>query len=221
MKVYGFRYSPYVRKVETVLRLLGRSYESVEVPYSDRAELVAVTGGYVQVPALVDDDGEVVVDSRRICRHLLAGPAGAQLVPPADAGPIWAYSDWCDGILEDVLFRLAAPGIRLTLPRPADRALYTFIKERKFGAGCVEAWEGERAELLQRGRDLLAPSAETLRHRPFLFGERPTLADAALEGEFWMLAAADPLLPVEMGQSFVGWRERLGSPVASPAGNAL
>jgi glutathione S-transferase len=216
MKVYGFRYSPYVRKVETVLRLLGRPYEFVEVPYSDRAELVAVTGGYVQVPVLVDGDGTVVVDSRRICQHLLRGAVGARLVPAAQGGPIWAYADWCDGMLEDVLFRLAAPGIRLTFPRPADQALYTFIKERKFGPGCIEAWKRDRAELVPRGRELLEASAETLKRRPFLFGDEPTLADAALEGEFWMLAAADPLLPQEMGSVFVDWRERLDAHLTRP-----
>ncbi len=33
MKLYRFRYSPYARKVQMLLDLLGRSYELIEAPY--------------------------------------------------------------------------------------------------------------------------------------------------------------------------------------------
>src|SRR5574340_696065 len=133
MKLYRFAYSCYARKVQLVLDLLRLDCEIIEVPYGDRSELVSVTGGYVQVPVLVDDGGTVTVDSRAICERLLTGAAAAALIPPPWEGPIWAYADWCDGPLEDVLFRLAAPGVRRRFPRPAARALFTFIKERKYG----------------------------------------------------------------------------------------
>lgn len=71
MKLYRFSYSPYARKVEMLLALLGRSYERVEVSYSDRSELARVTGGYIYVPVWVSD-GQVTVESRRICERLLA-----------------------------------------------------------------------------------------------------------------------------------------------------
>src|SRR5262245_18855127 len=131
MKLYRFPYSCYARKVQMVLDLLGAPYDVVDVPYSDRSELAVITGGYIQVPVLVDDAGRATVDSRSICKQLLDGSRGVELVPPPWDGPIWAYSDWCDGPLEDVCFRLAAPGLVKLFERPADRALYTFIKERK------------------------------------------------------------------------------------------
>src|SRR5450755_853676 len=111
-KIFRFDYSPYAYKVQCALDLLGRSYQIVEVPYNDRSDLLAVTGGSLSIPVFVDDDGKIIEDSRRICAHLAAGPGGELLVPPRLAGPIWAYADFCDGALEDVLFRLAAPGIR-------------------------------------------------------------------------------------------------------------
>src|SRR3954463_9258362 len=97
MKLYRFPYSPYARKVQMLLDLLRRPYVTVDVDYSDRTPLATVTGGYIYVPVLVDDGGGVVCDSRRICEHLLVGAAGATFVPPPLDGPIWAYSDWCDG----------------------------------------------------------------------------------------------------------------------------
>ena len=56
MKLYRFRYSPYARKVQLLLDLLGKRYELIEVPYANRSELAALTGGYIHVPVLVTDD---------------------------------------------------------------------------------------------------------------------------------------------------------------------
>jgi glutathione S-transferase len=194
MKLYRLRYSPYARKVQMLLDLLGKPYELIEVAYGDRNELAQLTGGYIYVPVLVDDDGRVLTESRVICAHLLQGEAGARLVPSPWQGPIWAYADFSDGPLEDVLFRIASPAVRDQWPTPFERALYVLVKERKFGAGCVDAWERDRDALIARGRELLAPSLQTLSARPFLFGDRPTLADAALYGQCAMLEAGDPRL---------------------------
>lgn len=194
MKLYRFRYSPYSRKVQMLLDLLGERYELCEVPYSDRTELASLTGGYIYVPVLVDNAGRVLVESRDICERLLAKPGAERLVPAPLEGPIWAYADFCDGPLEDVLFRIASPAVRDAWPSPSDRALYVLIKERKFGAGCVDAWERDRDALVARAQHLLAPTLSTLSRRPFLFGDAPTLADAALYGNCQMLIEADPAL---------------------------
>jgi glutathione S-transferase len=215
MKLYRLPYSPYARKVQILLDLLGRRYTLVEAPYSDRTELATLTGGYVYVPVLVDDDGAVICDSRRICEHLLAGPAGAALVPPPLDGPVWAYSDWCDGQLEDVLFRIASPLIRDQWKSASDRALYVLIKERKFGPGCVEAWEREREALTARAQTLLAPTMRTLAAQPFVFGAQPTLADAALYGELAMLSAGDPTLPGRLHAALPAWIRRVDEVAAA------
>jgi glutathione S-transferase len=213
MKLYGFHYSPYVRKVQAVLDLLGRSYESVEVPYDDRSELARVSGG-VSVPALVGDDGNVVVDSRAICEYLLVGDAAARLVPSPWEGPVWAYADFADGPLEDVLFRIASPALRDRWTKPHERAMFVFIKERKFGHGCVDAWERDRDSLVERGRRLLAPTFKTLAARPFLFGDAPTLADAALYGLCAMLVEADAPLLSRVGEPLAPFMRRLDDWIA-------
>jgi len=194
MKLHRLRYSPYARKVQILLDLLAAKYECVEVPYGRRDELASLTGGYIQVPVLVDDAGAVTVDSRAICEKLLAGSAGRSLVPSPLEGPIWAYADFADNTLEDVLFRLASPAIRDAWSSPFERALYVFVKERKFGAGCVDTWQRDGEQLVTRARHLLGPTLATLGQRPFLFGASPTLADAALYGECAMIEEADKAL---------------------------
>jgi len=196
-----------------LLDLLHQKYDLVEVSYGDRAELARVTGGYIYVPVLVGDDGRVTVESRRICEVLLSGGAAEKLVPAPLEGPIWAYADFCDGPLEDVLFRIASPLIRDAWADPGERALYTLIKERKFGAGCVDVWLRERAGLLARARGLVAPTLATLERRPFVFGDQPTLADAALYGLLAMLHAADPALVGTLGAGLAAYQERLEAAV--------
>ncbi len=209
MKLYRFRYSPYARKVQMVLDLMGETYDTVEVPYSDRNELATVTGGYIYVPVLVEDDGTVVTESRAICERLVAKPRGARLVPSPFEGPIWAYHDFVDGALEDVLFRIASPAVRDAWPTPGDRALYTLVKERKFGAGCLDVWKRDQATLIERARHLLGPTLATLAKQPFLFGSAPTLADASLYGNCKMIEEGDSRLLARVAEPLVAFARRL------------
>lgn len=217
MKLHRFRYSPYARKVQMLLDLLHIPHEIVEQSYGDREELARLTGGYIYVPVLVDDDGSVVVESRVICERILSRPGAAErLLPAPQEGPIWAYADFIEGPLEDVLFRIAAPGVRDSWPTHFERALYVLIKERKFGPGCVEAWERDREGLINQGKKLLAPTLKTLSARPFLFGTAPTLADAALYGQCAMLEAAAPGLLVRLDPALAAFARRMEAATLIP-----
>jgi len=209
MRLFRFRHSPYARKAQMALELAGIHHEVVEVPYLDRSELVRLTGGYLQVPVLVDDDGAVVFDSRAITERIVRDPRGAHLVPAGWDGPVWGYADFVDGPLEDVMFRIGSPAVRHAWATAAERAMYVYIKERKFGAGCVDAWAREQAQLVERARQLLAPSLRTLEARPFLFGDAPTLADAALYGVCVMLREASPSLLARVAEPLAAFTERL------------
>jgi glutathione S-transferase len=208
IKLYRFDYSPFVRKVEIALDLIGAEYEAIDVPYGDRTELAELTGGYIQVPVLVAD-GEVITDSSSICRWLVSREQGRWLVPPDLAGAVWAFADWCDGPLEDVMFRIATPAISRRFPRLADRAMFIFIKERKYGAGCVAQWEREHDALIGKAAALLGPTLQTLGKRAFVFGDDPTLGDAALYGQFMMLQVADPGLPSRVSKAIGPWMRKL------------
>jgi glutathione S-transferase len=205
MKLYRFRHSPYARKVQMALEWLSLSHEKIEVPYGERNELATLTGGYIYVPVLVTDAGQVITESRDICSHLTREGRGTALLPSSLHGPVWAYHDWADGPLEDVMFKLGSPNVRDSWPTPWERALYVLIKERKFGAGCVDTWKRDRHALLAKAQKLLAPSVETLARQPFLFGERPTLADAALYGNLAMLNECDPKLVANISPELASW----------------
>ncbi len=211
--LYRFPYSCYAWKVQAVLALRGDRVRMVDVPYGNRTELAQLTGGYVHVPVLRLEDGTILTESRRICEALVAEGPGRPLVPEALAGPVWAFADWCDAVLEDVVFRIGSPGIRDRFTSPWEKALFVLVKERKFGPGAVDRWVAERDDLVARARSLLAPVAHTLSDRPFVFGGLPTLADAALYGQLALLCYADRGWPAWLPEPVTRFAERMAASV--------
>lgn len=220
MKLYRFAYSCYARFAQAVIELAGVPCEIIEVPFGDREALARLTRGYIQVPVLERDDGTVLTDSRRIVETLCRDDARfAGLVQPTQAAAAWAYVDWASNLLEDVAFRLAAPALARRFPTHFERALFVFIKERKYGPGCIEAWYRDADGLGARFEALLAPTLATLAVRPFILGDQPTIADAALYGQLIMVefGAADRI--AAMPPQLLQWKARLEAQLgAAPYG---
>lgn len=63
--------SPYARKVQMLLAELGLAYTPVVVDLAHRTPEFDAVNPHGKVPALVDEDGTVVVDSTVICEYLL------------------------------------------------------------------------------------------------------------------------------------------------------
>jgi glutathione S-transferase len=209
MRLFRFEYSCYARFVQAAFELVSAPCEIVDVPFGDREELATLTGGYIQVPVVVTDDGTVLTDSRHIMETLVRDDARfAPLVPAADAAAIWAYVDWVSSGFEDVAFRLATPGLRLRFRSAWERSLFIFIKERKFGPGCTKQWKRDSDALFERLVELLAPTVATLADRPFLFGATATLADAALYGQLVMLDFGVPDRVAALPRPLLAWKKR-------------
>ncbi len=60
-----------------------------------------------------------------------------------------------------------------------------------------------------KARHLLAPTLITLGQRPFLFGDTPTLVDAALYGNCMMLEEGDPQLLATLSPLLVNYARKL------------
>jgi len=195
MRLFQFAYSPYVAKVRKCLELKGLEYEAVDVPYLDRRDLIALTGGYGYVPVL-EDGGRVVTDSSRITAYL-----DERYPPSLRAGPLGPLTviveQWAEGPLEDGVFRVACPGIEARFAslqggREDARVLFRLMKERKYGTGCIEAWKRDAPSLSAHLEAALTPVAEAVASRPFLLGDLPTLADAAVYGQLHFLEVGTP-----------------------------
>jgi glutathione S-transferase len=83
MRLIGLNRSPYTRRVAVTLRLLDIPH--TQVPLNAAAELAAASAinPLGRIPALVLDDGEVLIESGAILDYVdeLAGP-GRALIPP-------------------------------------------------------------------------------------------------------------------------------------------
>ena len=212
MKLFQFAYSPYAAKVRKCLELKGLAHELVEVPYLDRQEVAQLTGGIIVLPVLADGD-QVICDSPRITDHLDRHYAPTLRPPPLGAAGA-VFESWCDQVFEDVAFRLASPAVEeriaeLNGGRQDARAMYRFIKERKFGTGCIDSWRDHAPELRDRLRALAAPLARTVVEQPFLLGARATIADAAVYGNLYMLDWAMPGWVATSMPELSAWYERV------------
>jgi glutathione S-transferase len=210
--LYQFAYSPYAAKVRLVLDLKRLPYDVIEVPYMERSEIMRLTNQIV-VPVLTDDASGTLVaihDSPRITAYLDAHYA-PDLRPTAAAA---VFEQWADGPFEDVAFRIASPLVEprmsdLNGGRPDARGMYRYVKERKFGAGCIDQWARDTPALTARLRDLAAPLAHTLASQPFLLGAEPTLADAAVWGNLYLLDWASPGWVARELPDLAAWYARL------------
>ena len=214
MKLFQLPHSTYSRKVECCLKLKGLAFESIEIPYLDRRELAALTGGYVLVPVL-EDGGRVIVDSVAITAYLDERYAPT-LRPPALAGQAVVFEQWADTLFEDAAFRLSTPlSVAKLVERNGGRAdvagMYRAVKERKYGVGCIEAWRDGDAQLIEKLRAISAPLMQALAAHPFLLGSAPTLADAAVWGP---LATVEYVRPGFLRQHLTGladWYDRVAT----------
>jgi glutathione S-transferase len=189
--LYRFPYSCYALKVQYLLSYLRLPHQIKDVPFLDRSELVALSG-HVMVP-VIKHGQEVIRESRDICEYLLTLTENA-LVPPGLEAAVWTYLDWSDESLEHELFRIASPAIAERFETAAEAAMFKFIKERKFGPGCVEQWASERNDMIETARRLLQPTFQSLDHQAHVIGEHITLADFSLAGHLAMVEYADPAL---------------------------
>jgi glutathione S-transferase len=206
MRLFKFTTSCYSAKVAKCLDLKGLAYTSEEIPYFDRQELVRASGD-IKAPVLVDG-GRALTESSRISAYL-DETYRPTLRPDGLLASCVVHEQWADDVLEDAVFRLAAPHLGAVLSaRNGDRAdvllHYRFSKERKYGAGCLEAWERDQPGLEALVVDLLAPLDRTLARRAHVLGDAPTLADAAVWGN---------LTPLELGRR--GWLDSTLPEVAS------
>ncbi|MBY0431956.1 MAG: glutathione S-transferase N-terminal domain-containing protein, partial [Rhodospirillales bacterium] len=84
MILVGRYQSPFVRRVAISLRQLGLTYQHKPLSVIDDREAVKAINPLMRVPALMLEDGEVLIDSSAILDYIdeRVGPARA-LIPPS------------------------------------------------------------------------------------------------------------------------------------------
>jgi glutathione S-transferase len=189
MRLLQFSYSPFAAKVRTCLKLKELACELVDVPYTQRKELVVLTGG-VGIPVLVDG-ATVVTDSPRITAYLET--KGGVSLREHPLAPL--LEQWADNWLEETAFRLACPGLEDRMGESQGeeaRLMFRLVKERRYGAGCIGQWRVDQAKYSDETKVLLAPVVEAVRSGGSVLGGSVSVADAAVAGQLQMVEFALP-----------------------------
>ncbi|HZC45745.1 MAG TPA: glutathione S-transferase family protein [Candidatus Acidoferrum sp.] len=215
-KLYQFLGSPFCAKARKLLAFKGVEFETIEVDYLERKELL-LASGQIMVPAVTLDDGETIVDSARIAMRLEELYPEPTIFPAGWRGMHLVLADYIDNHLEERVYAVAlADELAYYSSQGADRgALWRLIRERKYGAGFVDRVIAEQSVNWERARAALAPFEEQLASAPFLTG-RIGLADFALYGQLFYLAFTGELkIPADMKnlRAFFGRVDRITSTI--------
>ncbi|HEV3112699.1 MAG TPA: glutathione S-transferase family protein [Candidatus Binataceae bacterium] len=187
LRLFQFYPSPLCAKIRKILEFKGLAYETVEVDYLDRAELLAASG-QIKVPALQLPGGEVLVDSAWIVTRLEALYPEPTVLPPVSRGLHMTLTRFFEDSAGDVLMRLAIPELLEFYRRQGEQqlAFFRLVHDGRYGAGFCDRMDAERESNLRRALEILAPVDEALNEKAFLLG-RLGLADFALYGQLWRL----------------------------------
>jgi glutathione S-transferase len=186
MVIYQMPHSPFCIPITTALTALAVPFETRDVPNWDRGEIIRLTGGeYYQVPVLVDGDRivfETAAESQDVARYVDTLYAGGRLFPGSIEGPHRCTIDFLENEVEARGFKLADIHYVPSIADVVARTMTLRHKERRFGRGCVEQWRSQASAIRAELDELLARFEDTLRLRPFLFGDEPVYADFLLFG---------------------------------------
>lgn len=210
MELHQFRHSAFCEKVRLVLAAKGLQATLVEVtPGLGQLELFRLSGQR-QVPVLVDGS-DVIADSTAIALHLERKVATPALLPadPAERARVLLLEDWADTSLAGgcrlALLRAAAsdPVLRTALlPEATPGPLRNLVAA--LPAGVITPAtdvmrdvfaEGESRQL-RRNLEQLSLLVE---HRPYLEGDRLSLADLAVVAQLSLLR-----FPATVGEPLAG-----------------
>ncbi|WP_240732861.1 glutathione S-transferase [Halioglobus maricola] len=214
LKLYGSNISYFTGKMENYFRLREMPYELQSMCYPQDGKLLEREVGVSQMPAVQLDDGRWLTDSTKMIEWFEAQQDTPGVLP---ADPVQAFlclllEDWAD----EWWWRPAmhyrwhyAEGARFASYHLADEVLggmqgpqwlkALVLRRRQRGgyttgdgitAENVAAIEADVANLLGHLQGIFSA-------RPFLLGDRPSLADVGFSGPFFRHFALDPV-PLEL-----------------------
>lgn len=180
MKLVGVYVSPFVRRVAIALNLYGMAFEQIAASVVDGRETIGHFNGLVRVPALVLDDGEVLIDSHQILAELdrQVGPDRAMV--PHDATLLRSYGQMV-ALLTGSLEKAVATFYE-SRRRPTDKIWPDWAKQ------CHDQAIGGALAAEARADDAVLSDG-------FLFGGRLTHADIAATLVIEMLSQLGGLEP--------------------------
>lgn len=218
MKVYGLKVSYFSGKLEGYLRYKEIPYEYCPMSILDFKVKIPRATGAMQMPAVELDDGRWMTDTSPMIDWFETQYPAPPILPE---DPVQAYvcrliEDYADEWLwrpamhfrwsyplsAKLLARQISDEMAASVPLPRwivrnrteKRQRHNFVRRD----GVTEANRSHVEQSYYRLLDILTPVFEA---RPFIFGDRPTLADIGLFGPLFRHFAMDPTPGVIMRET--------------------
>lgn len=202
--LYGLDLSHYVVKVKRILAHKGIPYEDEYAPYHDRQDLLAVSGQDYVPYLLWEDQG---VTWAEIPDFLEAKKPSPTIYPGGQKHLVKIVEAWAHDVVEEMAWRIAAPGARKTFKDPREAWVFEEIQMRKRGDLDELAAQKPKHEKALVGT--LAAAEARFGESPYLFGAQPALADFALYGALHCLPYTGNEIPKALPNTRA-WFERVG-----------
>lgn len=209
LRVYGSKISYFTGKLEAYLRYKGIAYQRIPMPPDGVAGVAGKGRLAPQIPAVRLPDGRWITDTTPIIAWLEGRYPEPRVIP---ADPLQSFaSRLVEDYADEWLWR---PAMHYRWSYAADRRLLSkLIVEEMLGGGRVPpaiarrfvefrqfyffvrrdgVQPGTRAHVEESYRRALDWLAGVLAKRPFLLGERPTLADFGFMGPMFRHFSHDP-----------------------------
>lgn len=179
--LHHFDASPFAEKIRVVLGMKGLPWQSVQIPMvMPKPDLTALTGGYRKTPVM-QIGADVYCDTQRIALELEERFPKPSLFPDNCRGQALAIGSWADSQLFQPGAGLSM-GTNMDLPEDilADRfAFFDFLDREKLPRDLPHLFAQFHANL-HHVEEMLADG------RPWLLGDSPSWADAAVNASVWM-----------------------------------
>jgi ubiquinone/menaquinone biosynthesis C-methylase UbiE/glutathione S-transferase len=188
LRLYQYAYSPYCIPIELALRHSGIPYDVVNLHVGDPTPIIKVTKGeYYQAPVLEDLFSHEVIfdkspDGMDVPRFIDNLAPLMRLFPTEVDGVHRIFLHYIENECESYSFKICDANWEKWIKNDVERGLQRRHKERKFGAGCLDAWLRDIKSLTEAFYERIQPFEKVLADKPFLTGERPVFADYALCG---------------------------------------
>ena len=203
--LYGLDLSHYVVKTRRILAYKGIDHEYEYAPYHDRQELLAVSGQDYVPYLLWEDKGVAWYDIPDFLEQRKPTPT---LYPGGQRSLVKIVDGWAHDVVEELAWRVAAPGARKTFKDPREAWVFEEMQMRKRGdLDELAAQKPKHEKALVAGlKDVEARFAES----PYLFGREPSLADFALYGALHCLPYTGNEIPKALPKTRE-WFVRVGA----------
>ena len=212
---------PFCWKVRSIAEHLGVDYQKVQVNAMKTKKELKFAGDWGKVPVWTEADGEVVVDSTPIMKHIDVTYNGGELWSSNDEARRDQWIEWVDTKMSKatipILYGSLISALKTTT-RVSKLETFGFFSKRLYAwAGFPIMWGFiARSRVKKDGRtpkqlwhDLLTEFTNEFGEAPFFGGQKPDLVDLAAFGYMRSISPFPQFSQLEDHENGMAWYRRI------------